>query len=185
MGYGGGYILAGAESRGKAAVAARVVMLGGGVVRVKSGGSEDGLVAIAVEGVVRVGGAGHVAGGGGGIGGCIEGIPARIVHGLAIFTDAESEVAWVVVAVAAVVAVANVVAVVVRCLAVSFLGFLGLFCGACACGFLIGFVSPLFMLETLTSSRARRIFILASVSLDRLGGATMIDGGPHSPDGKL
>ena len=71
-------MLAGAESRGKAAVAARAVMLGGGgVVRVKGfrveddvRGSEDGLVAIAVEGVVRVGGAGHVAGGGGGIGGC-------------------------------------------------------------------------------------------------------------------
>jgi len=31
-------------------------------------GSEDNLVAIAVEGVVGVGGAGHLAGGGGGIG---------------------------------------------------------------------------------------------------------------------
>jgi hypothetical protein len=68
------------------------------------GGSEDGLVVIAVEGVVRVGGAGHAAAAAAGIGGRrvsshprflgIGGIPTRIVHGLAIFTDAESEVAW-------------------------------------------------------------------------------------------
>jgi len=32
------------------------------------GGSEDNLVVIVVEGVVGVGGAGHLAGGGGGIG---------------------------------------------------------------------------------------------------------------------
>jgi hypothetical protein len=60
-----------------------------------------------------------------------------------------------------------------------------LFCGACACSFLIGFVSPLSMLEMLASSRAQWLFVLASVSLDRLGGVTTIDGGPHSPDGKL
>ena len=40
-GCGGGHVLAGAESRGKAAVAARVVMLGGGgvVVQVEAFGS--------------------------------------------------------------------------------------------------------------------------------------------------
>jgi len=89
------------------------------------GGSENGLVAIAVDGVVGIGGAGHVAGGGGGIGSGImyrvilgiEGIPTQRVHGLAIVADAEFEVAWVVVAVAAVVTVADVVAVVVGCLA--------------------------------------------------------------------
>ena len=78
VGYGGGNVLTSAESRRKAAVAVRAVMLGGGeVVRVKGfrveddvRGSEDGLVAIVVEGVVCVGSAGHVAGGGGGIGGC-------------------------------------------------------------------------------------------------------------------
>jgi len=103
-------------------------MLGGGgvVVRVEGfgvgddvGGSEDNLVAIAVEGVVGVSGAGHLAGGGGGIGSdivyraipSIEGIPTRIVHGLAIVADAKFEVAWVFVMVAAVVTVANVVAV--------------------------------------------------------------------------
>ena len=135
-GCSGGYVLDGAESRGKAAVAARAVMLGGGVVvvRVKGfgveddvGGSEDGLVVITVEGVVGVGSAGHrdVAGSGGGIGDgvvfrailSIEGIPARIVHGLAIVADAEFEVAWVVVVVAAMVTVADVVAIVARCLA--------------------------------------------------------------------
>ena len=102
----------------------------------------------------------------------IEGIPTRIIHGLAIFTDAESDLAWIVVAVAAVVAVAGVVAVIVRCL-------------ACAFGFVIGFVLPLSMLEALAPSRAQWLFALASVSLDRLGGAATIDGGPHSPDGKL
>ena len=52
-------------------------MLGGGgvVVQVKGfrvgddvGGSEDNLVTIMVEGVVGISGAGHLAGGGGGIG---------------------------------------------------------------------------------------------------------------------
>jgi hypothetical protein len=69
-------MLAGVESCGKAAVAVRAVMLGGGgVVQVKGfgvednvRGSEDSLVAIMVKGVVCVGGAGHVADGGGGIG---------------------------------------------------------------------------------------------------------------------
>ena len=83
------------------------------------GGSEDCLVVITVEGVVGVGGAGHLAGGGGGIGSdivyqaipSIEGIPTQIVHGLAIVADAKFEVAWVFVTVAAVVTVANVVAV--------------------------------------------------------------------------
>ena len=89
------------------------------------GGSEDGLVAIAVEGVVGVGGAGHVAGGDGGI--CsgivyqvilgIGDILTWIVHGLAIVADAEFEVAWVVVAAVVVVTVADVVADVARCLA--------------------------------------------------------------------
>ena len=91
------------------------------------GGSENGLVAIVVDGVVGVGGTGHVAGGGSGIGSRvvyqvilgIEGIPTQRVHGLAIVADAEFEVAWVVVAVAAVVTVANVIAVVARCLACS------------------------------------------------------------------
>jgi len=72
-------------------------MLGGGgvVVQVEGfreeddiGGSEDSPVAIAVEGVVGVGGAGYIAGGGSGIGGGamyrailgIESIPTRIVH---------------------------------------------------------------------------------------------------------
>ena len=59
-------LLAGAESRGKAAVAARAVMLGGGVVVVRVegfgveydvGGNEDGLVATTVEGMVGVGSA--------------------------------------------------------------------------------------------------------------------------------
>ena len=84
----------------------------------KYGGSEDGLVAIAVEGVVGVGGAGHVVGGGGGIDGGIvyrailgiEGIPTRVVP---VVADAEFKVAWVVVAVAS----ANVVADVVHWLA--------------------------------------------------------------------
>ena len=66
----------------------------------------------------------------------------------------------------------------------SFLRFLGLFCGACACGFIIGFVLPLPMLGTL-ASHAWRLFVLTSVSLDRLGSVTMIDGGPHPSDGKL
>ena len=53
-------------------------MLGGGVVVVRVegfkveddvGDSENGLLAIAVEGVVGVGGGGHVSGGGSGIGG--------------------------------------------------------------------------------------------------------------------
>ena len=89
------------------------------------GGSEDGLVAIAVEGVVGVGGAGHVAGGDGGI--CsgivyqvilgIGDILTWIVHGLAIVADAEFVVAWVVVAAVVVVTVADVVADVARCLA--------------------------------------------------------------------
>jgi len=69
-------------------------------------------------------------------------------------------------------------------LVVSFLRFLGLFCGACACGFIIRFVLPLPMLET-PASHAQQLFILTSVSLDRLGSAAMIDGGPHLPDGKL
>ena len=89
------------------------------------GGREDGLVAIAAEGVVGVGGAGHIAGGGGGICGGIvyqvilgiEDILTRIVHGLAIVADAEFEVAWVVVAAIVVVTVADVVADVARCLA--------------------------------------------------------------------
>jgi len=34
-------------------------------------------------------------------------------------------------------------------LAVSFLRFLGLFCGACSCGFVIGSVSPLSMLAAI------------------------------------
>jgi len=88
----------------------------------KYGGSEDSLVAIALEGVVGVSSAGHI-GGGGGIGGSvvyrailgIEGIPTRVVQGLAIVTDAEFKVAWVVVVVAAVVAGADVIADVVRC----------------------------------------------------------------------
>jgi hypothetical protein len=63
--------------------------------------------------------------------------------------------------------------------------FMGLFCGACACGFIIGFISPLSMLETWASSHAQWLFILASVSLDRLGGVTTIDGDPHLPDGRL
>jgi hypothetical protein len=74
MGYSGGYVLSNAESRGKAAVVARAVMLGEGeVVQVKGfgvednvGGSKDGLVAITVERVIHVGGVGHIAGGGGG-----------------------------------------------------------------------------------------------------------------------
>ena len=82
-------------------------------------GSEDCLVTITVEGVVGVSSAGHLAGGGGGIGSdivyqatpSIEGIPTRIVHGLAIITDAKFKVAWVFVTVAAVVTVANVIAV--------------------------------------------------------------------------
>ena len=41
------------------------------------------------------------------------------------------------------------------------------------------------MIETLASSRARRLFILASVSLDRSGGAATVGGDPHPPDGKL
>ena len=83
------------------------------------GGSEDSLVAIAVEGVVGVSGAGHLASGGSGIGSdivyraipSIEGIPTRIVYGLAIVADAKFKVAWVFVTVAAVVTVANVIAV--------------------------------------------------------------------------
>ena len=107
---------------------ARAVMLGRGgvVVQVKGfgvgddiGGSEDNLVAIAVEGVVGVSSTGHLAGGGSGIGSdimyraipSIEGIPTQIVHGLAIVADTKFEVAWVFVTVAAVVTVANVVAV--------------------------------------------------------------------------
>jgi len=71
-GCGGGYVLAGAESRGKAAVAAKAVMLGGWVVVVRVegfgveddvGGSEDALVTHTAEDVVGVGGAEHVAGG--------------------------------------------------------------------------------------------------------------------------
>jgi hypothetical protein len=111
-GYGGGYILAGAESCRKAAVMVRPVILGGGgVVQVKGfrvednvGGSEDGLVMIAVEGVVCVSGIGHVAAAAAGIGShhvlshprflSIGGILTQIVYGLAIFTDAKSKVAW-------------------------------------------------------------------------------------------
>ena len=62
---------------------------------------------------------------------------------------------------------------------------MGLFCGACDFGFVIGFVLPLSMLEMLATSHSQWLFILASVSVDRLGSATMIDGGPHLPDGKL
>jgi hypothetical protein len=62
---------------------------------------------------------------------------------------------------------------------------MGLFCGACAFGFIIRFISPLSMLETLAASHSQWLFILASMSVDRLGSATTIDGGPHSPDGKL
>ena len=50
--------------------------------------------------MVGVGGAGHVAGGGGVVYQAIlgiEGIPTRIVHGLANVADAKFEVAWVVV----------------------------------------------------------------------------------------
>jgi hypothetical protein len=47
----------------------------------------------------------------------IEGIPTQIIHRLAIFTNAKSDLAWIVVAVAAVVAVVGVVAVITRCLA--------------------------------------------------------------------
>jgi len=137
-----------------------VVRVEGFGVRDDVGGCEDGLVAIVVEGVVNVGGAGHLAGGGGGIGGVvvyrailgIEGISTQTVHGLAIVTDAGFEVAWVVVAVAAVITVADVIADVARCLACGLV-----FCGACACGFVIGFVPPLHMLET-PASRARRLF---------------------------
>jgi len=88
----------------------------------KYGGSEDSLVAIALEGVVGVSSAGHV-GGGGGIGGGvmyqailgIEGIPTWVVQGLAIVADAKFEVAWVVVMVTAVVAGADVIADVTCC----------------------------------------------------------------------
>ena len=73
---------------------------------------------IMVEGVVGVGSAGHVVGGGGGIDGGIvyrailgiEGIPTRVVP---VVADAKFEVAWGVVAVTG----ANVVADVVRWLA--------------------------------------------------------------------
>ena len=73
--------------------------------------------------MVGVSSAGNVVGGGSGIGGGIVyqatlgigGIPARIIHGLAIVADAEFKVAWVVVAVAAVVTGADVVAAVVHC----------------------------------------------------------------------
>ena len=61
-------------------------------------------------------------------------------------------------------------------LAVSSLRFLGLFCEAYACSFIIGFILPLSMLVTLASSCAWQLFILASVSLDRLGGAVNNDG---------
>ena len=60
-----------------------------------------------------------------------------------------------------------------------------LFCEACDFGFVVGFVSQISMLETLASSRAQQLFVLAPVSLDRLGGTAMMEGGPHSPDGKL
>jgi len=70
-------------------------------------------------------------------------------------------------------------------LVVLFVRFLGLFCGACACSFIIRFVSPLSMLEMLASSCACWLFILASVSLDRLGSMATIDRDPHPPDGKL
>jgi hypothetical protein len=47
----------------------------------------------------------------------IEGIPTQIIHRLAIFTNAKSDLAWIVVAVAAMVAVVGVVAVIACCLA--------------------------------------------------------------------
>ena len=73
--------------------------------RCKYRGSEDSLVAIAVEGVVGVSGAGHIVGGGGGIDGgvvyqailSIEGIPTWVVP---VVANAKFKVTWVVVVVA-------------------------------------------------------------------------------------
>jgi hypothetical protein len=47
----------------------------------------------------------------------IEGILTQIIYRLAIFTNAKSNLAWIVVTVAAVVAVVGVVAVIMCCLA--------------------------------------------------------------------
>jgi hypothetical protein len=118
----------------------------------------------------------------------IEGIPTRIIYGLAIFTNAKSNLAWIVVAVAAMVAVVGVIAVITCCL---------------ACGVILDiyrtvlwdlcfwlcywvYIAIIYAQDMASSlSCAQWLFVLASVSLDRLGGAATIDRGPHLPDGKL
>jgi len=59
----------------------------------------------------------------------------------------------------------------------TLLGLLRLSRGGCACSFNIEFTLPFPMLEMFASSCARWLFILASVSSDRLGGAVAIDRG--------
>src|SRR5260221_7867306 len=54
---------------------------------------------------------------------------------------------------------------------------LGLLWGACACGFVIESASSFPMIETLSSSCARWLFDMASVSSGGLGNAAAIDGG--------
>ena len=60
------------------------------------------------------------------------------------------------------------------------LGLLRLSQGACACSFDIEFTSPFSILETFASTCAQQLFVLASVSSDRLGGAVAIGDGQGS-----
>ena len=85
-GYGGVYVLAGGESRGKAAVAGRVVMPGRGAVVVRVEGFGVEATSEAVRAIlsrsrlkVCVDGAGHVVGDGGSIGG---GVMYRAILGM-------------------------------------------------------------------------------------------------------
>src|SRR5260221_4245263 len=63
------------------------------------------------------------------------------------------------------------------CAVLSSMSPLGLLWGACACGFIIESASSFPMIETLSSSCARWLFDMASVSSGGLGDAAAIDGG--------
>ncbi len=155
-------------------------------------GGEGGLVAVAVEAVVNVSGAGHdaaaaAAGNVAVVARCavlgIGAVPAWVVHELALAAVANvCGVVWVVAVAAAVVGDAGDIGVGdVECVAAAATevagAVLGLLWGACACGFVIESASSFPMIETLSSSCARWLFDMASVSSGGLGDAAAIDGG--------
>src|SRR5712691_9958641 len=113
-------------------------------------------------------------------------LPLLMFVGLCASGWSQSLLPWLVMLVTSVLGMWNALLLLLRrspvlspspCAVLSSMSPLGLLWGACACGFVIESASSFPMIETLSSSCARWLFDMASVSSGGLGDAAAIDGG--------